>query len=194
MGAGVEKVLLEVSGKSMLGRVIEVLKQSPSVDRIVVATSNNTPATTLEVQKLGVESIVTSGSGFEEDMRFVIRKLSLGDVLVVSADLPFITVDILEQAVQKYRSSSKPTLAVMTNSEAYEKRGFKPQYVFKVNGHDLTAVGINIIDGDRIDEGELDQTVFIIEPSDAVLNVNTRRELELARKRPQKEALHNDRE
>jgi len=178
-----EKPLLEVSGRTMLGRVIDVMEQSSSVNRIVVATSTDTPATTLEAEKLGVETIVTPGVGFEEDMRFAIHKLTLHDVLVVSADLPFLTVDVVERAVQKYRSSGKPALAVMTSLEAYKKLGFKPHYTFKVNEQDLTPVGINIVDGRRIDDGELDQTVFIIEPSDALLNVNTPQELELARRR-----------
>jgi len=182
MGAKVEKPLLEVSGKSMLQLVIEVLKQT-SVDRIVVASSTNTPATSIEARRLGVEVLVTPGDGFEEDMRFAIRQLSLGDVLVVSADLPFITADIVERAVQKYRSSGKPALAVMAKPEVYEEIGSKPQYLFKVDGQDFVPVGINMVDGKRIDEGELDQTIFVIDSGDAVLNVNTSTELDLARKK-----------
>jgi len=182
MGAKVEKPLLEVSGKSMLQLVIEVLKQT-SVDRIVVASSTNTPATTIEARRQRVEVLVTPGDGFEEDMRFAIRQLSLGDVLVVSADLPFITADIVERAVQKYRSSRKPALAVMAKPEVYEEIGSKPQYLFKVDGQDFVPVGINMVDGKRIDEGELDQTIFVIDSGDAVLNVNTSTELDLARKK-----------
>ena len=182
MGGNVEKPLLEVSGKSMLQLVIEVLKQT-SVDRIVVASSTNTPATSIEARRLGVEVLVTPGDGFEEDMRYAIRRLRLGDVLVVSADLPFMTADIVERAVQKYRSSGKPALAVVARPELYEEIGSKPQYVFKVDGQDFVPVGINIIDGKRIDEGELDQTIFVIDSGDVILNVNTLTELDLARKK-----------
>ncbi len=182
MGTKVEKPLLEVSGKSMLQLVIEVLKQT-KVDRIVVASSTNTPATSVEARRMGAEVLVTPGDGFEEDMRFAIRRLSLCDVLVVSADLPFITADIVERAVQKYRSSGKPALAVMAKPEVYEKIGSKPQYLFKVDGQDLVPVGINIIDGKCIGQGELDQTVFVIDSGDVILNVNTLMELDLARKK-----------
>jgi adenosylcobinamide-phosphate guanylyltransferase len=182
MGAIVEKPLLEVSDKSMLQLVIEVLKQT-SADRIVVASSAHTPATSIEGRRMGVEVLVTPGNGFEEDMRYAIRQLSLGDVLVVSADLPFITPDIVERAVQKYRSSGKPALAVMAKPEVYEELGSKPQYLFKVDGQDFVPVGINMVDGKRIDEGELDQTIFVIDSGDVVLNVNTLMELDLARKK-----------
>ena len=182
MGGNVEKPLLEVSGKSMLQLVIEVLKQT-SVDRIVVASSTNTPATSIEARKMGVDVLVTPGNGFEEDMRFAIRRLSLGDVLVVSADLPFITANVVERAMQEYRSSNKPALAVMAKPELYEEIGSKPQYLFKVEGQDFAPVGINIIDGKHIDEGELDQTIFVIDSGDVILNVNTLTELNLARKK-----------
>ncbi len=182
MGTKVEKPLLEVSGKPMLQIIIEVLKRT-KVDRIVVATSVNTPSTSVEARRMGVEVLVTPGDGFHEDMRFAIRRLSLGVVLVVSADLPFITVDIVEQVVQKYRSSGKPALAVMAKPEVYEKAGFKPQSLFKVDGQNLVAVGINIIDGKCIGQGELDQTVFVIDSGDVVLSVNTLMELDLARKK-----------
>ena len=182
MGSKVEKPLLQVSGKSMLQIVIQVLKQT-SVDRIVVASSTNTPSTSVEARRLGVDVLVTPGDGFEEDMRFAIRQLSLEDVLVVSSDLPFITADIVERALQKYHSSGKPALAVMAKPELYEKIGSKPQYLFKVDGQDFVPVGINLINGRCIDEGELDQTIFVIDSGDAVLNVNTSSELDLARKR-----------
>jgi len=182
MGSKVEKPLLKVSGKSMLQLVIEALKQT-SVDRIVVASSTNTPVTSLEARRAGAEVVVTPGDGFEEDMRFAIRQLSLEDVLVVSADLPFITAEIVERAVEKYRSSGKPALAVMAKPEVYEKIGSKPQYLFQVDGQNLVPVGINIIDGKCIGQGELDQTVLVVDSGDVILNVNTLNELDIARQK-----------
>jgi adenosylcobinamide-phosphate guanylyltransferase len=192
MGGNVEKPLLKVAGKSMLQRVVEVIRQSSVADRIVVAATDDTLASALEAQRLGAESVITPGDGFEEDMRFAIKALSLEDVLVVSADLPFITAELVEKVVEQYYRSGKPTLAVMTRREVYEKLGSKPQYVFKIDGIDLVAVGINIIDGHRIGERELDQAVLIIESGDAVINVNTPQELEHARKEPRRtEAAHS---
>jgi adenosylcobinamide-phosphate guanylyltransferase len=180
---GVEKPLLEISGKSMLQRIIEVLRVSTSIERIVVASSPNTPATTMKAKELGVENVVTPGDGFEEDMRFAIRQLSLVDVLVISSDLPFVTSDIIEQAVREYRISGSPALAVMARAELYEKLGSKPEYVFKIHGQNLVPVGINIIDGRHIDEGALDQVELVINSGDVALNVNTVNELWSARKK-----------
>jgi adenosylcobinamide-phosphate guanylyltransferase len=178
-----EKPLLQVSGKSMLERIVEVLKQVESVDRIVVASSPNTPATAIAAKTLDVEVIVTSGQGFEEDMRFAIRKLSLGPVLIVSSDIPFINPRTIQQAVEMYQSSGKPALAVMAPVELYRKLGSKPEHIFHIHGQDLVPIGINILDGKRIDEGELDQVEMLVDSEDLTINVNTTEDLQAARRR-----------
>ena len=184
MGGDIEKPLLEISGKSMLRRVIEVLRCSNSIDRIVVASSPETPATTIEAKNLGAQTIITPGMGFEDDMRFAIRQLSLEEVLVISSDLPFVTIDVIEEALRKYRNAGKPALAVMAPTKLYERFGIRPGYVFEIDGQKLVPVGINIVDGRRIEEGALDQTELVVDSGDVVFNVNTPEELRAARKRP----------
>ena len=182
MGGNVEKPLLEICGKPMLELVIDALRSCKSIDRIVVASSRNTPATTIAAEKLAIQSIITPGNGFEEDMRFAIRHLSLADVLVISSDLPFVTANVIEEAFKKYQDTRKPALAVMAPIELYEKFGSRPSYVFEINGRKLVPVGVNILDGRRINEGTLQQTELIIDSGDAAFNVNTPQELEAARK------------
>ena len=183
MGGGVEKPLLEISGKPMLQRVIEVLRKSNAIDRIVVASSVSTPATTAAAKRLGAESIITPGRGFEEDMRFAIRQLSLDETLVISSDLPFVTVEVIEEAVDRFRDTRKPALAVMAPAHLYERLGRKPDYVFEINGQKLVPVGINIIDDARIDHGILEQTELIIDSGDVAFNINSPKDLAVARKR-----------
>jgi len=183
MGGGVEKPLLEISGESMFERVVSVLRSCSSIERIVVASSRSTPATTIRAGELQVESIITPGEGFEEDMRFAIRQLSLTEVLVISSDLPFVTAHVIEGAFRKYRDERKPALAVMAPPELYERFDLKPSYVFDINGRKLVPVGINILDAGRINEGSLEQTELVIDCADVVFNVNTPGELEAARKR-----------
>ncbi|HUK50427.1 MAG TPA: NTP transferase domain-containing protein [Terriglobales bacterium] len=182
MGGRVEKPVLLVGGKTMLERVVETLRAA-QVDRIVVATSVITPQTNDDARRLAVETLSTPGNGFEEDMKFAIRNLKLEDVLVVSADLPLITPSIIRETIQRYHESGKPALAVMAKVDDYERLGIKPQYVFETKGEKVAAVGINMIDGRRIDEGELDQEVLMVDSLDLMLNVNNAQELELARKR-----------
>lgn len=182
MEGRLEKPLRKVSEKSMLQHVIQALRNSTSISRIVVASSPITPATTAEAKKLGAETIITPGAGFHEDMRFAIRELSLGEVLVISSDLPFVTAELIDEAVRKYTESGKPALAVMTHAALHERRGSKPDYAVRMNGESLVPVGINILDGRRVGEGALEQVELVIDKEDVALNVNTTSDLALANK------------
>jgi len=183
MNAQVEKPLLEVGAKSMIEHILAALKQSKTVDRIIVAISNTTPETARRARELKAEVIETPGDDYVSDTRYAIRKLGLCVVLTVSADLPFITSEIVDQAVERYRSCAKPSLAVMSPADVYERLGSKPEYVFEVDGRRLVPIGLNIIDGSRIDEPEHEEAILVTESEELAVNVNTPRELELARER-----------
>jgi adenosylcobinamide-phosphate guanylyltransferase len=183
MNVATEKPLLDVGGKPMIECVMNALKQSKTVDRIIVAVSKNTPQTARKAMELNTEVLETPGEGYVSDMNYAVRKLGLGVVLTVSADLPFITTEIVDRAVEKYTSCRKPSLAVMTPVGVYERLGSKPEYVFEVDGKSLVPIGLNIIDGTRIDEPELEQAVVVTESEELALNVNTPSELEVARER-----------
>jgi len=116
-------------------------------------------------------------------MQYAIKKLDLGEVLVVSADIPLITFEIVDQAIRQFKSSGKPALAVMSPLKLYDQLGLHPQYIFEVNGIRMVPVGINLVDGRKMDRGELDQEILVSESEAIALNVNTPRELELARLR-----------
>ena len=183
MKSTTEKPLLEVGGRPMIEHVVGALKQSKKVDRIVVAVSGNTPKTARKATELSIEVLLTPGEDYISDMRYAVRKLGPCDVLTVAADIPSITTEIVDRAVEKYRSSGKPSLAVMVPLDIYKGLGSKPEYVFEIDGRRLVPIGLNIIDGRRIDERELDQAVFVTGSQEFAINVNTPGELEVARKR-----------
>lgn len=182
MKSATEKPMLEVDGRPMIERIVRVLKQSKMVDRIVVAVSGNTPQTARRATELSVGVLWTPGEGYISDMRYAIKKLGLCDVVTVSADMPFIATEIVDQAIEKYRSSGKPSLAVMTPVDVFRRTGSKPEYVFEVDGRRLVPIGLNIIDGRKIGEPELDQAVLVTDSEEFAINVNTPRELEVAKK------------
>ena len=186
MNSGTEKPLLEVGGKPMIQHVVDALRQSKTVDRIIVAVSASTPETARMARRLKIEVLQTPGDGYISDMKYVIKRLGLHDVLIVSADLPLITSEIVHQAVERYASQGKPSLAVMTPIDVYGRLCPTPDYVFEVDGERLVPIGVNIIDGTRIDEPELEQAVLVTESEELAVNVNTPSELEAARKRLQK--------
>ena len=181
MKTATEKPLLIVADKPMINHVIDALNKAESVDRLIVAVTSATRQTAEAARALGVEVIETSGEGYEQDMQQAIKGLGLKDVVIVAADLPFLAPAIVDAAVQNYFSSSKPALMVAAPIELYEKFGLKASYAFNYEGQELAPVGLNVIDGTRIDEGRLEETVFVIRDHDLIFNVNTQVDLKLAR-------------
>lgn len=177
-----EKPLLEIENRAMLLWVLDALRKSKSIDRIVVATSARTTQTARVAQENGVEVVETPGEGYVPDMRYAIRKLGLKDTVVVSADLPFLTTKLVDQAITKFLSSGKPALAAMALVNAFQTLGVKPQHIFQIDGKDLAPIGLNIIRGSRINEPTLEEEVLIVESPEFILNVNTQAEYGLAKK------------
>ncbi len=181
MKSSVEKPLLKIGERTMLERVLSALDHSKLVDQVVVAVSTNTPQTALAAVKLRRRIVETPGLGYGPDMQYAIKKLHLGETLIVSADLPFLTGDIVDRAIDAFRSSGKPALSVMAPVTSYEGMGLTPEHVFEINRRKLVPIGLNLIDGTRIDEPELDQTVLELDSKDLTLNVNAPSDYELAR-------------
>jgi uncharacterized membrane protein len=71
----------------------------------------------------------------------------------------------------------------MASVDIYKRLGLKPEHVFETDGRSLVPIGLNIIDGKRIDEPELDQAVLVTGSQECAINVNTLEELEVARER-----------
>jgi len=59
--------------------------------------------------------------------------------------------------------------------------GLKPDLALNIDGRVLVPVGINVIDGTRIDEAELEQETLVVENEELAVNVNTQEDLLMAR-------------
>ena len=183
MKLGVEKPLLDGVGRPMIEHVINALKGSRSVDDVIVAVSRYTPRTAEKVKMLSVKTIQTPGEGYIADMQYAIKKLKLGRALVVSADLPLITSRIIEQLAKFCEGSSKPALSVMCPVEVFERLGLKPEYEFKVRGRVVAPVGLNVIDGAKIDESKIDEEILVLDDQRLAMNVNTVEDARIAEQR-----------
>ena len=109
-------------------------------------------------------------------MRYAIEDLGLGDVLVVSADLPLVSSEFIEDVLRRYQQCGKPCLSVMTTEDSYRKTGPKED----LGRSQLIPTGINVINGERIDEPKLEQENFITTAIEVAVNVNTLEDLRKA--------------
>jgi len=174
-----EKPLLRVCGKSMIERVLDALKNAEKVDEVVIAVSKHTPKTAKMMERFPVKVLETPGEDYVSDMQYAVKKLKLGTVLTVSADLPLVTSKVIDEVVRRYEHCGKPALTVAVPAETRERLGLKAEYILEIGGRRLVPAGINVIDGKSIDEKELEEETFVIDREEVAVNVNTPEDLKI---------------
>jgi len=180
MALSEEKPLLQVGGKPVIEHVITALKDAKKISSIVVAVSDYTPETAKLMLKFPVSVIKTPGKEYVSDMGYAVRALGLQTVLAIGADLPLITADVIDAIVEHYEQCGKPALSVVVSMETKAKLGLGGKYEFELNGERVVPAGINVIDGQRIDEEKLDEEIYVSDRKEVAININTIQELKIA--------------
>ena len=180
MALSEEKTLLKVGGKTVIERVLAALKNAEKVDSIVVAVSDYTPKTAKFMARFPVKVIKTPGKEYVSDMGYAVKKLRLQTVLAIAADLPLIKGETIDDIVERYEQCGKSTLTVVVPMGTKKKLGLGGEYAFEVENRLVVPVGINVIDGRKIDEKELDETILVVDNKEVAVNINTVQELEIA--------------
>jgi len=181
-GGTIEKPLLMVGGIAMVERVILALAGSNRFDRIVTAISHNTPKTKKLLKSKGVETIETPGEGYSDDLSYLLSKLKPRRVLVVPSDIPLLDsqivgeiLDIIDNSGTKEQDSA---ISIMLDKEFVERIGAKPSVVLGQYCHS----GITIFNIMAVDTELVEEQYLVMNRKEIALNVNTKEELELAKK------------
>ncbi|TRO41373.1 GTP--adenosylcobinamide-phosphate guanylyltransferase [Candidatus Bathyarchaeota archaeon] len=182
MALSEEKPLLQVGGKHVIEHVLNALKNSKNVDCVVVAVSDYTPKTAKLLSKLQFSVIKTPGKEYVSDMGYAVKALKLQTVLAIGADFPLITAEVIDDILGYYKRCGKPALSVAVSIETKVKLGLSGKYGFELNGKYLIPAGINVIDGRRINEEELDEEIYLLDRKEVAVNINTVQELQIAEK------------
>ncbi len=180
MKSSEEKPLLRVGGKPIIDRVIQALLNSRYISNIVVAVSDFTPKTARHIASLPVKVVLTPGKGYVSDLAYVVKMLDLRTVMTVAADLPLLTSELVDNIAECYHGCGKPALAVAVPVETKQKLGMSLEYAFDFGGKSVVPAGINLNDGNRIDDDWLDQEVYVLDKREVAVNINTVKELRIA--------------
>lgn len=180
MALSEEKPLLTVGGKPVIERVLAALQKATKVEAIVVAVSSHTPKTAKHMSNFPVKIIETPGKEYVSDMGYAVKTLKLEAVLAIAADLPLITGEIIDKIVARYEQCGKPALSVAVPMATKVALGLGGEYGFEVDGVHVVPAGINMIDGRRISEQELEQEIYVMDKQEIAVNINTVQELEIA--------------
>jgi adenosylcobinamide-phosphate guanylyltransferase len=175
-----EKPLLLVRDRPVITYVLKALQNAKEVDSIAVAVSDYTPKTAEFMTRFPVTIIKTPGKEYVFDLGYAIRKLKRHTVLAVGADLPLITGEAVDTILNRYKSCGKHALTVVVSVETKKKLGLGGEYAFKMDNKWVVPAGINVIDGLKIEEEEIDQEVYLLDIDEVAVNVNTMHELRIA--------------
>jgi len=180
----VEKPLLELKGKTMIERVLDALTQSREFHKIIGVTSSNTPRTKAFIRCyipwLTIDVIKTEGKSYSQDLSILLNKLKPATIFVVPADLPLLNPKIIQEIIGRY-FPGLPCVSIVSDKQFVVNTGVKPSLVLSIDSKEYCHTGITIVDSSKV-KGltTLKEYYVIMNEREIVVNVNTRRELEIA--------------
>jgi adenosylcobinamide-phosphate guanylyltransferase len=180
-GGDTEKPMAQFMSKPLIRRVIEATKESKKIAETYVAVTGYSPKTAQEAAEASVKVIETNGQGYHADLQQAVQDANLKcPVLIISADLPLLNGEFLDEIISKYEESNKPALTVLVPEETFREYSMSAVSPYEYEGKVYAISGINIIDGRRILE-EQDQEVIVSRRPEAVFTVNSLKDLESAK-------------
>jgi adenosylcobinamide-phosphate guanylyltransferase len=173
-----EKPLVKLFGRPLIDYVVGALLDS-SADRIFVATTENVPLTKKWALKRELRVVDTKGKGFVTDMVEAVEKAGVTQpILIIMADLPLITPDLIDEIMETYDERPEPALSTHTPLNLHGRLGRRPDSLFNYRGQLIVPSGINILDGADIREEQEDYHL-IVERIELAVNVNVAEDLKL---------------
>ncbi len=182
LNLGIEKPMLRLNGIPMIDFVLSALRGASLIDEIFVAVSDHTPMTVRHLLTDAQARVIkTAGIGYHEDLAQALRSIGAFKCLTVSADLPALKPSDINFIAVEYAARRKPSLSVVAPAEEFRMMGIEPTSTIQLNGEEVVPCGINVIDGSRIGESYIDESMLVIHSPRFFVNINAIRDLDLLR-------------
>lgn len=179
---GVEKPMHMVGDKCTVQRVVDALKASTHIDRILVSVSDNTPETEKYLNGLGVETIRTSGESFMDDLHQAFEVMDGDYVLTCPSDLPLLTTEVVNTFIEYFSPETMESAIAVVDEDTVRRTGIVPSYTREYHGKSWVLSGLCIMNRPRTLAGDyLEEYLFETNWVELSVNVNTPGELNLAR-------------
>lgn len=179
---GIEKPMQMVGDKHTVQRVVDALSASSHIDRLLVSVSDNTPETERYLNSVGVETIRTSGESFMDDLHDAFRVMDGEYVVTCPSDLPLLTTEVVDTFIEYFVPGRMDSAIAVVDEQTVRKTGITPSYTREYEGRNWVLSGLCIMNRPRTLAGDyLEEYLFETNWVELSVNVNTQRELELAR-------------
>ena len=175
-----EKLLLEYK-KPVIFHVIDVLENSGCFSKVIVATSPNSPDTKQALEQRGIETLTTSGSGYTNDLNFLLQSMD-GFVFVVSGDLPLLDEKIIQDITEKFNSESVWT-SFLVSKKFLNSLGLESSLLVNSDNIECAYTGISIINVNKLGlenwPSPVKENYIILDDKRIAFNLNTKKDYEL---------------
>ena len=175
----VEKPLFKLHNEPLIKYVLDNLNSSKSVEKIIIATSPNTPKTSDYIKNFSYEILDTPGVDFVHDLSFILdffESKSREDILLfINADLPFISGKCIDYIINSYFESQKEALSTLIPVTIFENLNLEYEYEYK----GLVPAGVNIL---RSINRVQDEHQLVLNKEELAFNINTLQDADAANK------------
>lgn len=176
-----EKPLVSLFGRPLIDYVVLALEES-LVDRIFISTTENVPSTRKWAEERDLYVLETGSYGYVPDMIEAVIKSGVKEpIMVIMADLPLVTPEIIDQIIEVYEKRREPALSTHTPLSLHSRLGRRPDSLFNYRGQLIVPAGINVLKGAEI-EKEQEDFHLIMERMELAVNVNVPEDLMLCEK------------
>ena len=177
MKSNEEKLLLPYKQPLVL-HVIDALKNSNCFEKIIAATSPNSPQTKNILVENNITIIETSGEGFVTDLNNILKQLD-DFVLVSSGDLPLLDGDIIKQIIDNV-NHDKTWTSIVTTKSFQNSLNLEPECISTLNDEEYAHTGISIVNASKISNLDtIEEDYLIIDDKRVCFNINTKNEYDL---------------
>ena len=175
----VEKPLFKIHDKPLIKYVLDNLNSSKLVEKIIIATSPNTPETSEYIKDFNYEILDTPGVDYLHDLSLILdhfeAKSSDDTLLFINADLPFISGEYIDFILDSYFKHEKEALSTLIPVGIFKELDLKYEYEYK----GLVPVGVNIL---RSVNKIQDEYQLVMEKRELAFNINTLQDAGVANK------------
>ena len=168
---GTEKALIKLESRKLIDLIVDSVHGSKT-DGFVVAITKNTPRTAEYCQHANYKTIETSGDGYHEDLRYLLRRYP--KFVSVACDLPFLRSEHIDALIDAY--SMYHTSITGAVPRAIVPEGISKCHTFEHDGEELVACGINVVTNSK------ESLPLIFNDPLLAINVNTASDLRIARR------------